>query len=450
MKKPYEKPFITQHRGGTINKFGQQPKTQMCDQLEGFKVSQLIEQFGSPLFVYSEKKMKEQHGRLMDAFRRRYPKVRHAWSYKTNYLKAVCAKFHRLGSWAEVVSGMEYEMAKRLGVEPTKIIFNGPFKTHREMKTALTDGAMVNIDGMDELYEAEKIAAENIVKTGDTLNIGIRLNMALGTYTSWDRFGFNIDSGEAYRAVKRAVSGGKIRLTGLHCHIGTFILDPELYRLEVKKLIEFARTIKDDFGINLKYIDIGGGFASRNKLKASYFPTDESAASFDRYAEAVCDELLSAFKPDELPLLILETGRALIDECAVLISTVGATKRLPSGVRALIMDAGVNILFTSFWYNHDIMPAVDRGYALEDHVVYGPLCMQIDVIHPQIKLPHLEKGDAVVIRPVGAYNNTQWMQFIQLRPNVVMLGENGTAAVIREAESIDYLQANDKIPDWLG
>jgi diaminopimelate decarboxylase len=314
------------------------------------------------------------------------------------------------------------------------------------MKTALTQGAMVNLDGMDELYEAEKIAGE----MGDAVDIGMRLNMGLGTHAAWDKFGFNLDSGEAYRAVKRAVSGGKIRLTGLHCHIGTFILDHELYRMEIKKLIEFAGTIKNEFGIVLKYIDIGGGFASRNKLKGSYFPTDESAPSFDMYAEAVCDELLSAFKPDELPLLILETGRALIDECAVLVSTVCATKRFSSGMRALIMDAGVNILFTAFWYNHDITPAVDRGFASEDHVVYGPLCMQIDVIHPRIRLPRLEKGDTVVIKPVGAYNNTQWQQFIQLRPNVVMIGENGAIAVIREAESIDYLQTNDKIPEWLG
>jgi diaminopimelate decarboxylase len=441
MKKVYEQPFIIQHKGGIINKFGEQRRTQVCDNLEGIKISELIKQFGSPLFVYSEKKMKDQHGRLIDAFTRRYPKVRHAWSYKTNYIKAVCNTFHNLGSWAEVVSGMEYEMAKRLGVSPSKIIFNGPFKPYQVLKTALIEGAMVNIDSMDELYDAEKIAQE----IDNTVNVGIRLNMELGTFKSWDRFGFNIDSKEALRAVKRALIGRKITITGLHCHIGTFILDPELYRLEIKKLIEFAITIKKEFDITIKYIDIGGGFASRNKLKGSYFPTDESVPSFDRYAQVITDELILAFKPDEIPLLIIETGRALIDECGSLISTVGAVKRLPSGMRAIIMDAGVNILFTSFWYYHDIIPAVDRGIALEDHIVYGPLCMQIDVIHPQIKLPHLEKGDAVVIKPVGAYNNTQWMQFIQLRPNVVMIRDNGTVSIIREAESIDYLQANDKL-----
>jgi len=445
MKKTYEKPFITRHHGGITNKFGDLPRTQVCEAIEGHKVADLLQHYGSPLFVYSEKKMKEQYRRLIDAFSLRYPKVQHAWSYKTNYLQAVCKTFHRLGSWAEVVSGMEYDMAKKLGMEPSKIVFNGPYKPYPVLKTALTEGAMVNIDSMDELYDAEKIATE----LGAPVNIGVRLNMGLGTYTAWDRFGFNIDSGEALRAIKRAVSGGKIRVNGLHAHIGTFILDPELYRMEIKKLIEFSKMIKEEFGISVRYLDIGGGFASRNKLKGAYLPTDEMAPAFDRYAEAMSDELLSAFKPDELPLLMIETGRALIDECAVLISTVSAVKRLPSGVRALILDAGVNILFTAFWYNHDIIPAVDRGSVVEDHVVYGPLCMQIDVVHPQIKLPRLEKGDAVVIKPVGAYNNTQWLQFIQLRPAVVMINESGSPFVIREAETIDYLQEQERLPDQL-
>ena len=445
MKKPYEKPFITRHHSGIVNKFGEPSVTHVCDTLEGIKVADLLAQFGSPLFVYSERKMKEQYRRLTDAFTLRYPRVQHAWSYKTNYIKAICKGFHSLGSWAEVVSEMEYNMARNLGIAPSRIIFNGPSKPYPILKTALTDGAMVNVDSMDELYDVEKIAGE----IGAPVTIGIRLNMSLGTYMAWDRFGFSLDSGEAFRTVKRAVSGEKIQLAGLHAHIGTFILDPELYRIAIRNMIGFGKLIKEEFGITVKYIDIGGGFASRNKLKGAYLPTDETAPSFDRYAEEITDELLSAFKPDELPLLILETGRALIDECAVLISSISAVKRLANGTRALIIDAGVNLLFTAFWYNHEVIPTIDRGVATEDHILYGPLCMQIDVAHPQIKLPYLEKGDAIVIKPVGAYNNTQWLQFIQLRPRVVMIGENGVASVIREAETLDYLQANDRLPDSL-
>jgi diaminopimelate decarboxylase len=445
MKKPYEKPFITRQRGGITNKFGGMSQTKIQETIEGVSIAELTAQYGSPLFVYSERVIREKHAEMMRAFSHRYPKVQHAWSYKTNYLQAVCTTFHRLGSWAEVVSAMEYEMARKLGMEPSKIIFNGPFKPYEGLKRAITEGAIVNIDNMDELYDIEKIVTE----TGTPAQIGIRVNMALGSQMAWDRFGFNLDGGQAYQAVKRIIAGGKATLVGIHAHVGTFLLDPEIYRQEAQKLVSFCEALKSEFSLTVKYLDIGGGFASRNRLKGTYLSTADMIPSFDAYAEAICSDLLNAFTADELPMLFLESGRAMIDEAGSLISTVQATKRLSNGMKGVIIDAGVNILFTSFWYDHEIIPTVDRGYAQEDHVIYGPLCMQIDVIREQIKLPHLEKGDRILIRPVGAYNNTQWMQFITLRPNVVMISQKGDVSLIRQAETVDYMQQGESIPEWL-
>lgn len=443
MRKTYEKPFIKKEQGGITNKFGEM-RIVSPSAMSGFNVDELVQKYGSPLFVYSEAAIKDRHRLLMDSFLLRYPRVQHAWSYKTNYLKAICRTFHAMGSWAEVVSEMEYNMAKRNGVDARHIVLNGPFKPYHLLKEAISGGAMVNIDSMDELYDVERIADE----LGAPVNVGIRVNMALGAYMAWDRFGFNIESGHAAQALKRAKSGGKVNITGLHAHVGTFIFDPDIYRIEAEKLAEFSRMTKDYFG-EIRYIDIGGGFASHNNLKGSYLPTSEMVPSFERYAEAVCDTMLGLFKPEELPLLILETGRALIDEAGMLISSVCAAKRLGNGMRAIVIDAGVNILITAFWYDHDVVPASDKGYSAEDHVIYGPLCMQIDVIRPLIKLPYLEKGDKVIIKPVGAYNNTQWMQFINLRPNVLMVSEKGEVAVIRHAETIDYLQEMERLPEWL-
>ena len=445
MRKPYEKPFFTRQRSGVTNKFGGMTQTRTQEEIEGVFIADLTEKYGSPLFVYSERVIREKHQELMRSFSTRYPKVQHAWSYKTNYLQAVCQSFHRLGSWAEVVSTMEYEMARRLGVEPSKIIFNGPFKPYDGLKQAIVDGAIVNIDNMDELYDIEKIVSE----TGAKAQIGIRVNMALGAQMAWDRFGFNVDGGQAHQAVKRIVAGGKATLVGIHAHVGTFILEPDIYRQEAQKLIAFSASLKEEFGLTISYLDIGGGFASRNRLKGTYLSTAEMIPSFDAYAEAVCSELLDAFPPEELPLLFLESGRAMIDEAGSLIATVQATKRLANGMKGVVIDAGVNLLFTSFWYDHEIIPTVDRGYPQEDHVIYGPLCMQIDVIREQIKLPHLEKGDRILIRPVGAYNNTQWMQFITLRPNVVMISEKGEVSVIRQAETVEYMQQMERMPEWL-
>jgi len=445
MRLPYEKPFITRQHGGITNKFGRATQWKVQDNIEGVSIADLTARYGSPLIVYSERVIREKHQEMMKAFLTRYPKTQHAWSYKTNYLKAVCKTFHILGSWAEVVSTMEYDMARKLGMEPSKIIFNGPFKPYEGLKQAITDGAIVNIDNMDELYDIEKI----VDKTGKQAQIGIRVNMVLGAQGTWDRFGFNIDGSQAYQAIKRIVAGGKADLAGIHAHVGTFIIDTEIYRQEAQKLVSFCQVIKSDFGITMKYLDIGGGFASRNRLKGTYLSTAEMIPSFDAYADAICSNLLDAFAPDELPILFLESGRAMIDEAGSLISTVQATKRLSNGMKGLVIDAGVNILFTSFCYDHEIIPTVARGYATEDHVIYGPLCMQIDVIRELVKLPHLEKGDRILIQPFGAYNNTQWMQFITLRPNVVMISENGEVDVIREAETVDYMQQGERIPEWL-
>ena len=211
--------------------------------------------------------------------------------------------------------------------------------------------------------------------------------------------------------------------------------------------MRIALRMKEEHHIGVKYIDIGGGFASKNRLKSTYLPTTDLAPDFDAFAEAICSILLGSFPKDNLPILFLETGRAVIDEAGYLITTVEATKRLPSGLRALVLDAGVNIMVTSFWYDLEMLPVKEKSNFMEDHVVFGPLCMQIDVIRDIVKLPILSKGDNLVIRPFGAYNTTQWMQFIKMRPAIVMIGMLREVDVIREAEDVTYLHQKDRLPE---
>jgi len=113
------------------------------------------------------------------------------------------------------------------------------------------------------------------------------------------------------------------------------------------------------------------------------------------------------------------------------------------------MDFGVNLLFTSFWYDHRISAAQEAGQHTEETVLYGPLCMNIDVIRENITLPLLQKGDHLVVHKVGAYNMTQWMQFITLRPNVVLLDQESHPHVIRKAETLEYLGNAEQIPEHL-
>ena len=151
----------------------------------------------------------------------------------------------------------------------------------------------------------------------------------------------------------------------------------------------------------------------------------------------------------ELPTLVLETGRALVDDAGFLISQVEATKRLPDGRQSLVLDAGVNLLFTAFWYKHDVVPAQEFRTTMEPTVMYGPLCMAIDEVRETQQFPAMSPGERVVFRNVGAYNVTQWMQFITLRPAVVMIGEGGKVAVIRRAEQLSDFTSIEETPEWL-
>jgi len=447
LKESYEKPVIQKLKTGMVNKFGSAPAyaRKYRKDIEGILIDELVEKFGSPLFVFSEKKLRQKFREIKNAFTLRYPNVEFSWSYKTNYLDAICAILHQEGETAEVVSEFEYEKARRLGVPGNQIIYNGPYKPYDSLVTAVKEGARINIDHFEEIADLERVADELGVKP----RVGIRLNMDTGIHPQWSRFGFNLESGQALDAVKRIASGGKLELVGLHCHIGTFILDPHAYEVEVKKMVDFAYKVEDQFGFKIEYLDIGGGFPSKNRLKGIYLPPEVAVPSVDEFAERVCSALLSSLRPGDYPKLILESGRAVVDEAGYLITTVHAAKRLPSGLKAYVLDAGVNILFTAFWYKFNI--EIDREIygTSEPCVLYGPLCMNIDVVDDLTYLPPLPRGTRLILSPVGAYNVTQWMQFIRYRPAVVLIGENGEVDLIREAEDLTDIVRREKLPERL-
>jgi diaminopimelate decarboxylase len=442
----YERPMIRKMNAGLMNKFGTRTEYQPTSHIDTVPVKRIIEQYGSPCFVISERTIRKTYQSALRAFKTRYPKVQFAWSYKTNYLDAVCKVFHQEGAWAEVVSGFEYEKAIRNGVPGNKILFNGPDKTIAELKQAIENESTIHIDHFDELYDLIEIVETSKKKA----KVAIRVNMDVGVYPLWDRFGFNYESYQAWNAITKIMNCEKMELVGLHTHIGTFMLTAGAYGIAASKLCDLAMNIQAKWNKSIQYIDMGGGFASTNTLRGSYLPGNDISPSFDDYAEVITSTILNyGFKQEDLPLLMLESGRALIDDAGYLLGSVLANKRLADGRRATIMDFGVNILFTAFWYEHKISPAQEFTHHSEDMVVYGPLCMNIDKVRESVNLPLLNRGDHVVVHKVGAYNMTQWMQFIAMRPNVVMIDMKGEVHLIRKNETIETLTDLESIPAHL-
>jgi diaminopimelate decarboxylase len=454
-KRPWVAPVIVRHAASGLNKFGGVREAQFRDEIAGVPLADLVKKFGSPLFIISEEHLRQSVRRIRRAFTTRYSKVRQAWSYKTNYLGAVCSILHQENCDAEVVSAFEYDKARKLGVPGSRIFYNGPHKPRASLERAMQEGAHIHLDHLDELAMLEDVA-----QTLGIYNypVTLRLNFDTGFSDSWSRFGFNLENGQAMEAARRIAASPYLKLTGLHNHIGTFIIDTRAYAAQVNILIGFMEDVEAATACIISSLDIGGGFASRNALQGTYLPPEQISPTIEQYADAICGALAAGLKNREeqgkpLPELILESGRAIVDEAEWLISSVVANKRLPDGRRAMVVDAGVNILFTAFWYNHEVRPARPVEGIPEETVIYGPLCMNIDVMRQSIKLPPLKTGDLLSFWPVGAYNNTQWMQFIALRPAVVMVRQNGSVDVVREAEALEDITTREHLPadlrkDW--
>ncbi|MCK9325423.1 MAG: alanine racemase [Bacteroidales bacterium] len=445
-KKRFTPPAIKRLQSGMPGKAGIPSQLNPIPDIGGIPVKQLLRDYGSPLFILEENAIRNTYRKAKDAFESRYPAVQFAWSYKTNYLDAVCQIYHQEGSWAEVVSGFEYQKALANGVDGRQIIFNGPDKSPEDLKLAVENHSYIHIDHFDELYSLIKVAESS----SNRPRVAIRVNMDTGIFPRWDRFGFNLENGEAMEAVKHIIESGKLDLMGLHTHIGTYIISVNAYRTAAEKMAALALSIERELKHQIRYIDMGGGFASLNTLKGAYHSAADTTPTFDQYAEAITGAITRAgFDPSAMPMLILETGRALIDDAGYLAGTVLAVKRLSDGRKNLVFDFGVNLLFTSFWYDHEIHPVEEQNGFTEDATLFGPLCMNIDQLRDQTRMPLLKQGDQVVVKRVGAYNMTQWMQFITYRPNIILISPEGSAHLIRKAENLESIRSSEETPSHL-
>ena len=251
------------------------------------------------------------------------------------------------------------------------------------------------------------------------------------------------------------------------------------------KLVDLALATEAADAGPVEYLNFGGGFASHARLHGQYLPPDQATPSFAAYAGAICGTIKRRWPGGrKLPRLYLETGRALVDDAGYLIASVVAVKQQPAadagpalaaygkgGVApaaalgaygkgtppaapaarrsAVVLDAGINILYTTAWYQPSIYPASAPATGPQPTTVYGCLCMNIDVIREEAALPALRAGDAVVMHPVGAYNITQTMQFITYRPAVVMIDPDCGVHVIRRREVLADVQGPEQVPAHL-
>ncbi len=385
--------------------------------------------FQTPIYIFDEIGVMSRLTEMQQLAKHKYPKSLIAISYKTNPIQALLKKFHQQGAFAEVVSGEEYAIAKRLNVKDENIIFNGPMKTDDELITAIKNNVMINCDHEDEINRIKALASELNKK----INIGLRVTFKEST---WHRFGFSPE--EIFVIIDKLNQNQFLTIKGLHCHLGTNIRDIKQFKMMAKNLNEFALELYQKKNITLSYLDVGGGLAGISPTIEEKQDLPHELPSLNDYLNTIIGEL-QPYLTQCQPTLFFEPGRTIFEPYAALLTdVVGLRPATPQDYPGIICNAGFNFLATANVYNYPIHVAQEKKIKSINRL-YGPTCNQADQLHQPIALPNLKRGDWILFYGVGAYCMSFSFSFIRYRPGVLLWQPDDQFKLIRLPENLQHI-----------
>lgn len=392
-------------------------------------LKQLSDRVGDAFYMLDSKQFRQNFAELKAEFSKIYPDFNIAYSYKTNYTPKLCRIVNELGGFAEVVSDMEMEIALRIGVEPKKIIWNGPYKNAKKVEQLLVMGGTVNIDSA---YEIDLVADIADRYPNHKLNIGIRCNFDVGDGVV-SRFGFDIESDDFKKALVLLEAHKNLYLIGLQCHFATRRLETWRPRAEgMLALIDKLRIVPE-------HIDLGGGLFGKmaDSLKAQF---DSEIPTYRQYAAAVAPVFAEHFKHTaKKPLLLIEPGSALVGDCMKFASRVVNIKEVRGKAIATLLGSIYNINPTLNKKNPPVevyaMGEKQREY--KDLDFGGFTCIESDYLYRHYD-GKLAEGDMVVFGNAGSYSVVLKPPFILPNFPVIDVSE-GQLEMIKRGETFDDL-----------
>lgn len=355
------------------------------------------------------------------------------YSVKTNSLPYALRLAHRYGCMAEVVSHDEYQLARLCGYEPAEIIYNGPMKSMETFVEAMCGGAVVNLEAKREIEWLRHLPSDRIYK------VGIRLNINISHVSSEDadgeddnsRFGFSDESGEFAEAISVLRGMPHITLSGLHIHRTTHSRSPRFY----ERSIEYAAGVIEKYGLDLDYIDVGGGYFG-------IFPDKPTFADYASvFHQALCCHGLESLR------IIIEPGNALTASPLAFLTEVIDVKHVNAVTRFVTTDGSRNDIdpfFRKTDYIKEIIAADDNERVIEPcQIVSGCTCLEYDRLFTLTDAPALHVGDRILYHNVGAYTMTLTPQFIRMWPRVYAVHSDGTCDEVRRPSCASDILKSD-------
>ena len=368
---------------------------------------------------------------LLKAFRKFYPETYIAYSYKTNYTPRLCRMVDDMGGYAEVVSDMELEIARRIGVPYSKVHFNGPVKNFEAVREVILGGGIVNLDDYVEVPAITELAAQH---PDMTINVGLRCNFQINDGTL-SRFGFDVEKKEFSELVAHLNGIGNIRIAGLHCHFAS--RRGETWKPRAEGICRLADELCPELP---GHVDLGGGLFGKmkNSLKAQigmHIPT------YKEYAQEAAATIAQHFGGCEhQPQLFIEPGSALVGDAMRFAARVKSIKDIRGKKIATLMGSIYNINPTLNKKNPPLTVMHDETLPTTEYAdldFAGFTCIESDYLYRGYNGP-LSLGDFVVFENVGSYSVVLKPPFILPNFPILELRE-GRIDVIKRQETFDDL-----------
>ncbi|MCG2724975.1 MAG: diaminopimelate decarboxylase [Elusimicrobia bacterium] len=398
-------------------------------------IKKIASKFGTPIFVYSEKIILDSIKSYKTAFSK--TDILFCYALKANSNNSLCSILAKKGIGADIVSGGELFRALKAGFEPQKIVFSGVGKTEEELNYALKSNVlMINVESFDELEILKKVAS----KFKKIANFSIRINPDIDPHThkfiTTGKLGgkFGVSLKEAFRMYEYSKKFKFLNPIGMQVHLGSQIYSVKPYVMAIDLILAAIKKLSER-GINIKYIDIGGGWGV-DEIRGMRPPAILAKAINSKIKH------LSGIK------LIIEPGRSLMASAGILITKV-LYKKKSGDKNFIIVNGAMNDFIRPALYGakHPVYSFSRNKKKLKADIV-GPVCESGDFLAKDIELPLPENGDLLAIGSVGAYGQSMSSQYnSRLRAPEILLKGKSEYKLIRKRESFrDLIYKEVRLP----
>jgi diaminopimelate decarboxylase len=417
----------------------------------GCDAVQLAHKHGTPLYVFDEGRIRSRCREYIRQFSNRYPEVEIAYAGKAALTTGLARLMDQEGMGLDVASAGELYTAMQADFPAERIKMHGNYKSNLEYRMALESNVgRIVADSLLELQQlqcwAKKMDAEADILIRVRPGIDTHTHASIQTGQVDSKFGMGIYGGEARTAIEQAMDSDVINLRGLHCHIGSQLLETDAFERAIDQMVRFLAQMHDELGLECEDLDLGGGLGIRYTEK-------DDPPSVATLADAICPRLLSQLDEHGLepPRLILEPGRSIVGEAGVTLYTVGIVKEIPDLRTYVAVDGGLSDNPRPALYDAEYEAVVaNRADDEASHWVRvaGKHC-ETDTLIDDTCVGECEPGDILAVFATGAYNYAMASNYNRFTRPAVVLCCDGEDNVLVERESLSDLITHDRIPPHL-